>query len=79
MKRMRDCFARTDALRQLQPGETVLFTDMDHIRSVYRVMELKVLNPTAVLAMRESGYDCTLFTCTADMQQRFAVRCSRVS
>ncbi len=64
-------------LRQLSIGAQVLFTDMEYHRITYQVMDLEVLNPTEVLEMRESDYDLTLFTCTASMKQRFAVRCDR--
>lgn len=58
-------------------GEKVCFTDMDGIRSTYRVEDVETLSPTSVEDMTESGYALTLFTCNYGGSARVTVRCSR--
>ena len=67
-------FARLSALEQ---GDTVVFTDMDGIVTVYRVVGQDVLAPTAVEEMIAGDFDLTLFTCTYGGQSRVTVYCDR--
>ena len=45
----------------------------------YEVVEVDILNPTAIEEMTDSGFDLTLFTCTYGGQSRVTVRCNTVS
>lgn len=62
-------------IKELSVGDTVIFTDMDGVVSVYEAAEIDVLSPTAVEEMTDSGYALTLFTCTYGGQSRVTVRC----
>ncbi len=64
-------------LQYLVPGDAVVFTDMDGVVSVYEVMTLETLAPTAVEDMTAGEYDLTLFTCTYGGKSRVTVRCNR--
>ncbi|MCD7981085.1 MAG: sortase [Clostridiales bacterium] len=67
-------------LRNLEPGDTLYFTDVNGNVFYYEVEETVILRPTDVEEMmsRESGgWDLTLFTCTIGGQTRVTVRCSR--
>lgn len=66
-------------LSKLVPGDPVYFMDMDGILSSYEVVEVNVLNPTAVEEMTSGEYDLTLFTCTYGGQSRVTVRCNHVT
>lgn len=65
-------------LAKLSVGDTVTFTDMDGIVSVYQVVVTDVLAATAVEEMTAGDYDLTLFTCTYGNKSRVTVRCERV-
>lgn len=65
-------------IRNLSPGDTVYFTDMDGIVWKYEVATLDVLAPTQVEDMTAGDYDLTLFTCTYGGATRVTVRCERV-
>lgn len=62
---------------QLQPGDEVLFTDMDGLTWTYEVADLETLQPDMVEEMNDSGYDFTFFTCTYGGQSRLTLRCVR--
>lgn len=64
-------------ISSLSQGDTVMFTDMNGIVTVYEVAELEVLAPTAVEEMTAGEYALTLFTCTYGGQSRVTVRCMR--
>lgn len=66
-------------LSKLASGDTVSFTDMDGILSVYEVEVVETLEPEAVEEMTSGEYDLTLFTCTYGGKSRVTVRCSRIS
>jgi len=66
------------ALSTLQPGDTVTFTDMDGVITVYAVAALETLQPAAVEEMTAGDYDLTLFTCTYGGRSRVTVRCDQV-
>lgn len=63
------------SLPQLQPGDTVTFTDMDGNVFSYEVSSLETLSPYAVSDMTSGDWDLTLFTCTVGGQSRLAIRC----
>lgn len=65
-------------IRNLSPGDTMYFTDMDGTVWKYEVDTLDVLAPTQVEDMTAGDYDLTLFTCTYGGATRVAVRCERV-
>lgn len=65
------------SIKNLVPGDAVYFTDTDGVTTVYEVVEVDTLNPTAVEEMTSSGYDLTLFTCTYGGQSRVTARCDR--
>lgn len=62
-------------LKNLIPGDSVIFTDMDNNRFIYKVMYTEVLDKTAVDEMSEGEWDLTLFTCTYGGATRVTVRC----
>ena len=64
-------------LKNLSPGNAVLFTDVDGNVFSYEVVELETLQPTAVEDMKTGDWDLTLFTCTYGGQSRVTVRCER--
>ena len=65
------------SLPQLQPGDSVTFTDMDGNVFSYEVSSLETLSPYAVSDMTSGDWDLTLFTCTVGGQSRLAIRCDR--
>ena len=65
------------SLSQLQPGDTVTFTDMDGNVFSYEVSSLETLSPYAVSDMTSGDWALTLFTCTVGGQSRLAIRCDR--
>lgn len=64
-------------LSQLQPGDSVVFTDMDGIENSYTVVESGTLAPTEVEAVQNSGHDLVLYTCTYGGATRVVVFCDR--
>lgn len=65
-------------LKNLSPGDTVIFTDMNGVVAEYAVVEVDTLSPRAVEEMTSGEYDLTLFTCTYGGKSRVTVRCDRV-
>ena len=65
------------SLPQLQPGDTVTFTDMDSNVFSYAVSSLETLSSYAISDMTSGDWDLTLFTCTVGGQSRLAIRCDR--
>jgi len=66
-------------LSGLAAGDTVIFTDMDGIPTVYQVAAQDILSPYAVEEMTSGAFDLTLFTCTYGGESRVTVYCDRVS
>lgn len=66
-------------LAQLAEGDSVIFTDMDGITTVYEVVARDILMPTAVEEMTAGDYDLTLFTCTYGGKSRVTVYCDRAT
>lgn len=64
-------------IKNLSVGDTVCFTDMDGVISMYEVVEMDILSPSAVEEMTAGDYDLTLFTCTYGGRSRVTVRCER--
>ena len=65
------------SLPQLQPGDSVTFTDMDGNVFSNVVSSLETLSPYAISDMTSGDWDLTLFTCTVGGQSRLAIRCDR--
>ena len=64
-------------LNNLSVGDVIRFTNVFGVVSEYKVAELQQLRPTSVEAMKHSGFDLSLFTCTLNGNARFTVRCVR--
>ena len=62
-------------LKNLLPGDEVLFTDVEGNVFPYTVIQLEDLAGTAVEEMESGEWDLTLFTCTLGGQARVTVRC----
>ena len=58
-------------------GDEVRFTDMDGIDNYYSVQKVEVHDPTDVDAVKNSGYDLVLYTCTYGGKTRIVVFCDR--
>lgn len=65
------------SIRELSPGDEVVFTDMDGNVFTYEVILIETLTPTDVEEMTSGEFDLTLFTCTPDNSARVTVRCDR--
>ena len=65
-------------LKNLLPGDEVIFTDMAGNEFRYTVVELEELAGTAVEEMESGDWDLTLFTCTLGGRTRITVRCERL-
>ncbi len=66
-------------LSQLQPGDLVIFTDVNAAVYCYKVVLLETLPPTATEEMITSGFDLSLYTCTTGGGSRVTVRCNSLS
>ena len=66
-------------LSQLQPGDAVIFTDVNGEAHCYEVVLLETLPPTATEEMITSGFDLSLYTCTPGGASRVTVRCTGVT
>ena len=65
-------------LSKLSEGDSVIFTDMDGVRTEYQVVGQDILEPSAVEEMTSGDFDLTLFTCTYGGKSRVTVYCDRV-
>ena len=65
-------------LKTLQPGDIVLFTDMDEHVVTFQMVERETLNPMDEEGMKAGDWDLTLFTCTIGGQTRVTIRLERV-
>ena len=63
---------------QLRSGDLLTFTDMDSVVILYEVVAIDVLEPTASDAVRYSGFELVLYTCTYGGESRVVVFCDRV-
>ncbi len=66
-------------ISKLSGGDKIYFTDVRGRVTEYCVIDMEILEPTAVEDMTQSEYDLTLFTCTYGGQNRVTIRCDRVS
>lgn len=66
-------------LKTLEPGEEVLFTDVQGNQFFYEVAEMEELPGTAVEDMEAGEWDMTLFTCTLGGRSRVTLRCRLLS
>ena len=64
-------------LKNLEAGDTVIFTDMNGVANTYRVEKRETIEPEDVDAVLNSGYDLVLYTCTLGGETRVAVFCER--
>ena len=62
-------------LKNLMPGDEVIFTDVAGNVFSYKVAVLEDLAGTDVAKMESGDWDLTLFTCTLDGRARVTVRC----
>ena len=65
-------------LKNLLPGDEVIFTDVEGNEFRYAVVKLEILAGTAVEEMESGAWDMTLFTCTLGGQMRVTVRCDLI-
>ena len=63
------------SLKELHPGDEVLFTDIDGNVFRYAVAETEILGGGDVEAMESGDWALTLFTCTIGGKTRVTVRC----
>ena len=63
-------------LKDLTPGDTVRFRDVDGNVFAYTVAEVEILDKYAVAEMQAGDWDLTLFTCTIGGAARVTVRCT---
>ncbi len=66
-------------LKNLQLGDRIAFTDNDNNQFLYQIVEMEVLDRTAVKEMEAGDWDLTLFTCTVGGASRVTIRCQRVN
>ena len=64
-------------LKNLAPGNEVIFTDVEGTVFSYTAEEIVVLEPQEIEKMISLDWDLTLFTCTYGGQARLTVRCTR--
>lgn len=62
-------------IKSLEPGERIVFTDVEGNQFFYQVDTVEILRKTAVEEMEAGEWDLTLFTCTYGGQTRFTLRC----
>lgn len=63
---------------QLQPGDELMFVDMEGKITVYKVVATDVVAPTAVEEVTAGDFHLTLFTCTYGGTSRVTVYCDQV-
>ena len=64
-------------LSELNPGDTVMFTDVEGIVTEYTVVARDILLPSAVEEVTAGDFDLTLFTCTYGGKSRITIYCDR--
>ena len=62
-------------LKNLQPGDTLQFMDMDGQVFRYVVSATEVVNPTATADVISGEWPLTLFTCSVGGRTRVVIRC----
>lgn len=63
-------------LGHLNPGDTIIFTDMDSNVRTYKVDYVELLMPHDGALVKDTGNDLILYTCTYGGEKRITVRCS---
>ena len=63
-------------LSELQPGDMVIFTDVNGVVYCYEVVLLETLSKEATREMITSGFSLSLYTCTPGGGSRVTVRCN---
>lgn len=63
-------------LSKLEPGDEVIFVDMEGKEQNYEVAAVEVLSPESVEEITAAGYALTMFTCTYGGSNRVTVRCN---
>lgn len=66
------------SLSKLAEGDTITFTDMEGIMTIYEVVALDILSPYSVEEMTSGEFDLALFTCTYGGKSRVTLRCDRL-
>ena len=66
-------------LSELQPGDIVIFTDVNGVDYYYEVVLLETLPKTATKEMITSGFSLSLYTCTPGGASRVTVRCNAIN
>ena len=69
--------AHFGTLKELIPGELILFTDIKGNLFRYEVVEIETLYPNEIDRLEGTNYALTLFTCTIGGRSRVTVRCRR--
>ena len=64
-------------LKNLDTGDTVIFTDMNGVVNTYRVEKRETIEPEDVDAVLNSEDDLVLYTCTLGGETRVVVFCKR--
>lgn len=62
-------------LRNMEPGEAVIFTDMDGNQFNYQVDAIDTIAGTDKPALAEGNWDLSVFTCAANRTNRVVLRC----
>ncbi len=65
-------------IKNLRIGDRVTFTDTAGNVFLYQVVEVEMLDGTAIEEMSAGKWDLTLFTCTIGGVSRVTVRCERI-
>lgn len=68
-------------LKNLEEGDTIVYTTVNNLVYTYEVIEVTILQPTDVdimLDQQDIDWDLTLFTCTYGGQARVTVRCKLI-
>lgn len=64
-------------LKDLEPGSSVTFTDLQGSTTSYEVIHVYTIDPKAVDTVLNSEYDLVLYTCTYGGATRVGVFCDR--
>lgn len=65
-------------LKELNVEAEVIFTDMEGLVNQYAVKEIRITDPYDVEAVKKSGYDLVLYTCTLGGKTRVTVFCNKI-
>ena len=65
-------------LKDLEIGDSVVFTDMSGSRTEYEVVATDIFMPQDVEKVKDSEWDLILYTCTIGGKSRVVIGCNRV-